>query len=304
MKSKLTFSRVAVFPLITALSVIVFGISCQKSSVAENPSSDNSFNQQKLDITNMLIEASASDEENFDMVMENDESTNASNVSNAKTAGKKTVTYSPSKDVYPHTKTIDFGTAFTNPKGITKSGKVIITYYDNATDPQGKFTLTTYDNYYISGVHIEGSIQVNRVKNAAGKFVYLHIISKKVSDATGDVKVYNSNATWTVIDWQDGKNNAYEITAHATGKETYNGIEANNFQTDVDEAKHIIKPFDCKRVQGGLTAEIHLAKGKVKDLTEYLDYGNGDCDDIATLSVNGAPAEEVTLPLRFWPLNL
>jgi hypothetical protein len=130
------------------------------------------------------------------------------------------------------------------------------------------------------------------------------VISKKVSDVAGDVKEYNSNATWTVIDWQNGKNNAYEITAHTVGKETYNGIEANNFKTDVDEAKHIIKPLDCRRVQGGLTAEIHLAKGKVKDLIEYLDYGNGDCDDIAILSVNGAPAEEVTLPLRFWPLNL
>jgi hypothetical protein len=154
MKPDLTFSRLSVFPVLTILSIII-GTSCQKSSVTEKQSSDNAFNQQKLDVTNMLIEASRSDEENFDMVMENDEYTDASNVSNAKTAGK-TVTYTPSKDVYPHTKTIDFGAGFTNPKGVTKSGKVIITYYDNATDPEGKYTLTTYDNYYIDGIHIEG----------------------------------------------------------------------------------------------------------------------------------------------------
>ena len=148
------------------------------------------------------------------------------------------------------------------------------------------------------------SIQINKIKNGTGKDVYLHTIHKTISDAAGNLKDYNSNAKWTVIDWKGGTNNAYEIEAHTEGNETYNGIEANNFKTDVDENNPVIKPFDCRRVQGGLTAEIHLAKGKIKDLVEYIDYGNGECDDIATLSINGGPAQVVTLPLRFWPLNL
>ena len=303
MRPNLTFSKFGGFPVAIALSVIILGTSCQKSSVTEKQSSDNSLNQQKLDLTNTLIEASGSDEENFDMVMEDDGPADASNVSNAKVSGK-TVTYSPSKDVYPHSKTIDFGTGFTNPKGVTKSGKVIITYYDAVADAGGKYTVTTYDNYYINGVHIEGSIQINKIKNENGKYVYLHVIHKTISDAAGNLKDYNSNAKWTVIDWKGGTNNAYEIEAHTEGNETYNGIEANNFKTDVDENNPVIKPFDCRRVQGGLTAEIHLAKGKIKDLVEYIDYGNGECDDIATLSINGGPAQVVTLPLRFWPLNL
>jgi len=302
MKPNLTLSKFSLLPIVTVLGVIIIGISCQKSSVTEKQS-DNSLNQQKLNVTNSLIEASTSDEDNFNMVMENDESMDALNVSNAKVAGK-TVTFSPSKHVYPHTKTIDYGAGFTDSKGVTKSGKVIITYYDAATDAEGRYTFTTYDNYYVDGIHIEGSIQINKVKNGTGQYVYLHTIHKTVSDATGDVKDYNANATWTVINWQGGKNNAYSITVHTAGKETYNGIEANNFRTDGDDAKPIIKPLQCKRVQGGLTAQIHLAKGKVKDLSEYLDYGNGECDDIATLSVNGGPAQVITLPLRFWPLNL
>ena len=302
MKPNLTFSRLSIFPIVAVLSVIIIGISCQKSAVTEKQPSGNSSNQQNLDITNTVIEASASDEENFDMIME-DESVDASNVSNAK-ASKKTITYTPSKDVYPHIKVIDFGEGITDAKGVTKSGKVIITYYNAAAVVNGKFTQTTYSNYFVNGVHIEGSIQVNKIKNKKGQDVYVHTIQKTISDANGNVKDYHCNARWTVINWQNGINNAYKITSHTIGKETYNGIEASHFQTDVDEATPVIKPFTCKRVQGGLTAKIHLAQGNPNDLVEYLDFGNGDCDDIATLSVNGGTAQEVTLPLRFWPLNL
>lgn len=302
MKPKLTFSKVSVFSVVAILLVII-GTSCQKSAVTEKQSTGNAVDQQKLDVTNALIEASGSDEENFDMVMEDQGYASASDVSNAKASGR-TITYSPSKDVYPHIKVIDFGKGVTDAKGVTKSGKVIITYYNAASVVNGRYTLTTFSNYYVNGVHIEGSIQVNKIKNKKDQDVYVHTIQKTISDATGNVKDYHSNARWIVINWQGGINNAYKIISHTIGKETYNGIEANHFQTDVDEAKPIIRPFTCKRVQGGLIAKIHLAQGNPTDLTEYLDYGNGDCDDIATLSINGGAAQTVTLPLRFWPLNL
>jgi hypothetical protein len=211
----------------------------------------------------------------------------------------RTVTYSPSKDVYPHTKTIDFGAGFTSGNGVTKSGKIIITYYDAAADAQGKYSVTTYDNYYVNDAHIEGNIQINKIKNGTGKKVYLHNIKKTITMANGNVKDFNSNSKWILIDWQGGTNNAYAITEHATGKQIYNGIESS-FVTDTENANPIIKSLSCKRVQGGLTAKVKLPHG---NLNEYLNYGNGECDKLATLSVNGGAAKEVTLPLRFWPSN-
>ena len=192
-------------------------------------------------------------------------------------------------------------------KGVTRSGKVIITYYDAAEEAAGKYTFTEYENYYVDNIHIEGTIQINKIKNGTGQDVYLTTSHKTISDANGNIKDYSANAKWTVISWQDGTDNAYEITGHTIGNETYNGIEANNFKTDIDENNPVIKPFTCKRVQGGVIAEINLgkvAKDQPNKLEEYLDYGTGDCDDIATLSVNGGESVVVTLPLRFWPLNL
>jgi len=282
------------------LSVTIIGTSCNKSSSSVS-STNAAVNQQKLDVTNNAVDATSSDEENFALVAGNDQ-----DVSDAKTAGK-TVTYSPSKNVYPHTKTIDYGTGYTGSNGVVKSGKIIITYYDPVADAVGKYSFTTYENYHVDGILIEGTAQVNKIKNGTGQTVFLHIIHKTISDAAGDVKDYNTNAQWTVIDWQGGTANAYDITEHTTGNETYNGVESNNFKTSADDANHIIQPLTCKRrVKGGLIADVHLsnvAHGEPNTLHEYLDYGNGDCDDMGTLSVNGGPAETVTLPLRFWPLN-
>lgn len=294
MKPNLTFSKFSLFPAATVLAAIVLGSSCQKS---DRQISNVSLNQQRLEVTNTVVEATSDDEENFELVME-DQTTESANVSNAVVAGK-TVTYSPSKDVYPHTKTIDYGTGFSNGIGTKKSGKIIITYFDSKADANGKYAVTTYDNYYVNGAHIEGSVQVNKIKNGTGKQVYLHLIDKKITDANGNIKDFKCNAQWNVIDWQGGSKNAYQITEHSTGKQTVNGTEGS-FVTDTDNGNPIIKPFDCKRVQGILNFKINLGKGNKLD--EVLDYGNGVCDNIVTLTINGA-SKEVTLPLRFWPLN-
>lgn len=296
MKPNLTLSAFSLFPAATVLAAVILVSSCQKS---DRQISNPSLNQQSLDITNTVVEATSDDEENLELVLEDENETESANVSNAKVAGK-TVTYSPSKDVYPHTKTIDFGTGFTNGIGTKKSGKIIITYYDSKANANGKYSLTTYENYYVNGAHIEGSVQVNKIKNGTGKKVYLHLIDKKITDANGNIKDYKCNAQWTVIDWQGGSSNAYQITEHSTGKQTLNGIEGS-FVTDTDNGNPIIKPFDCKRVQGVLNSKINLGKGTKLD--ESIDYGNGECDNIVKLTINGGAPKEVALPLRFWPLN-
>jgi len=291
MKPNLTFSKFSLFPAATVLAAIVLGSSCQKS---DRQISNVSLNQQRLEVTNTVVEATSDDEENFELVME-DQTTESANVSNAVVAGK-TVTYSPSKDVYPHTKTIDYGNG---ENGGNKRGKIVITYFDSKADANGKFSVTTYQDYYANNAHIEGSIQINKIKNGSGQKVFLHLIDKKIT-TNGNVKDFKSNSKWTVIDWKGGSSNAYQIEEHSTGKQTYNGV-ALSFVTDTDKDNPIIKPFDCKRVQGILNSKLNLGKGNKLD--EVVDYGNGECDNIVTLSINGGTPKEVTLPLRFWPLN-
>src|SRR5258706_12034065 len=95
--------------LIGLSTVSILFFACQKSS---SPVSHASSNQQtlKMNATNNIVSNSDFDEENFDMVMGAGEfSDNASvDALSAKSSKCFTVTYDPSKDVYPHTKTIDY----------------------------------------------------------------------------------------------------------------------------------------------------------------------------------------------------
>ena len=106
---------------------------------------------------------------------------------------------------------------------------------------------------------------------------------------------------------QGGNTNAisddvYQITGHSEGKETLGNVEAINWQSDVDKNNPVIKPQACKRkVQGGMIVKIKIKA--CKDLNEYLDYGDGSCDNRATLTINGSAPQQVTLPLRFWPFK-
>jgi hypothetical protein len=313
MKPKLSFSKL---PTIL-LSAIIMCTACQKSAVKGVSSSDNAAKNEKMNATNNALEASGSDDENFDMIMGYDSyadvsefasNATANTLSNAKTKTGKIVTYSPSKDVYPHTKTIDYGAGWTDADGVTYSGKIIIIYFDPKADAEGKFTYTTYDNYYVNAVQHQGNVQVNKIQNGNGQTVFLNIVNKTLSTADGDVKDYHTTSKWTLIDFQGGTQNAYEIDQKTTGSETYNGVESNNFKIYSDDANPVIKLINYKRrVQGGSVAQIHLVhveKGDPNDLDEYLDYGNGERDNIATLSVNGSEPEIVLLPLQFWPLKL
>jgi len=307
LKKGVTFFKfAAVISMLTLISL--YTISCTKSD-KKTLSESNAANKQKMEITNSVIEVSNSDDEHFDMASESGEFADAALNAVASTlSGKVKVTYYPAKNVYPYTKTIDYGTGYTNSVGVTRSGKIIITYYNAAVDPEHRYSYTTYDNYYVNNIHVEGSVAMSKTNNRAGQVVYLDSIVKTISDTKGNVKSSNGYIERTLIDWQGGTANAYQIIQHVVGKQTYNGLEAHNFRSDVNRTNPVIRPIGCAwRAKGGLIANIIVAnpaKGQPSKLDEYLDYGNGECDNVATLSINGSEPQVVTLPLQFWPLNL
>lgn len=275
--------------------------SCKKSYSPASQANSAELEAQLVNATNNVSDFDNTANEDFDMVMSDDDAA----ALNARSTKCYTVTYSPSKDVYPHTKTVDYGTGCTNAEGVTKKGKVIVTFYDPVSDAHGRYSETNYENYYVNDVHVWGNVKVNKIKNGTGKTVFNHIVHKTLTTSDGDINEWNANLDFTLIEGQnteDKLDDVYEITGHAEGKETLDGVEANNWKSDVDEHNVVIKPQSCKRrVKGGLIVSIKVKHAN--DLNEYLDYGSGECDDIATLSINGGAAQQVTLPLQFWPLR-
>lgn len=286
----------AIAVILTVMTISVY--SCKKSQITF-PEVQSASKTDLVNATNTVINFDSTLNDDFDLIAED----NA--ITEQKGSTCRTVTYTPSRTVYPHTKTIDYGSGCTNSSGITKKGKVIITYYDPVSEAQGRYSEINYENFYVDNIHVEGNIKVNRSVNNLNQVVFKYIIHKTLTASNGDVKDWNSILDWTMIQGGNTRNvsdDVFAITGHAEGKETLGDIQTNSWQSDVDKNNVVIKPQSCnRRVKGGLIVKIKL-KGS-NDLNEYLDYGDGTCDSFATLTINGSAPQKVTLPLRFWPLN-
>ena len=223
----------------------------------------------------------------------------------------RTVTYDPSRTVYPHVTTIDFGSGCTGGDGLVRTGKKIITVYANAATAASGTLLsqTTFSDFTIDGVNVAGTVQTYlEASPSPGPKVLKVVANKSLTASDGDSKIFTATSYWTQIEGagtETRQDDVYQITTNAEGNETLDGATAIQWTSHTDTLHPVIKPISCSfRTQGGLNIDLHVITNGGADFTEYLDYGNGDCDNKATLSINGGIPQEVTLPLLFWPLSL
>lgn len=214
------------------------------------------------------------------------------------------VTFNPSKDVYPYIKTVDYGSGCTDAYGITTSGKRFTTVYaDKNTAPAGKvISVTTFGNYYVNGVSVSGDVKVTVVNSAmSGPLVLRIAVNKSVSDAFGNTSSFVDLAIQKQIagiGTDSTGDDVYQISENAYGTEVSGDSAMVTWNSVSDPANPVIKAESCEfRSQGAL--KITLKQLGVQT-DEYLDYGNGDCDNNATLTVNNGEPQPITLPFYFF----
>lgn len=277
----------------------VFAFACKKNA---SPTSGQTQQQTMLmNGTNDVVQAAMLDNGDVEDIV-GDSTTDSSCA---------VITFNPSRTVYPHTKTIDFGSGCTSPDGLVRKGKKIITVYADAnTSPAGTLiSKTTYDNFSINDINVSGEVD-SYVDSAAnpGPRVIKNVANKNLSASNGDTKTYTSTMYWKQIEGADSKtrmDDVFQVTGSGSGNETLDGATAIQWTMQVDALNPVIKPADCGfRTQGVLDVGLHIVTGGGSDFTETLDYGNGSCDNQATLAINGGTPQTVTLPLFFWPLSL
>ena len=219
------------------------------------------------------------------------------------------VSFSPSRLVFPHVKTVDFGTGCTGRDGITRSGKkMVMVYADWRIAPAGTLiSETTFSDFWLDSVNIAGNVRTYIDSAATGGVLQLKVVTNKTfTDKEGNTTTFIEVMYWKQIagnETTSRKDNVFQLTGHASGTGVINGSTAFTFNAKTDPAHPIIKMGNCEyRSEGAISSKIKLWSGKVYD--EYLDYGNGDCDNIATISTNGGDAKTVTLPLISWPVKL
>ncbi len=191
-----------------------------------------------------------------------------------------TVTVVPNTPgVFPKTVTLDFGTGCLGRDGKLRKGKIITVYTGRMSVPGSKAT-TTFDNYYVDSFKIEGT-HINENVSASNQQAYnVKVVNGRITNTSnGKWKLWNSNKTITQIEGNGTPifplDDVFRITGTASGS---NSVGAT-WTSAITEP--LIKKFTCRWIVKGvvvITRNAHVAT---------LDYGNGNCDNQALITVNG-----------------
>jgi len=286
-------------PLSALLTLCV--CSCKKNdNAASTPATQSSTETLLMNATN-----AASDGDN----VESDEISDV--ISTDSSNDCRTVTFDTSKTVYPHVRTIDYGSGCTGEDGITRKGKRITTFYasDSTAAPGTMVTQTTFENYYVGDINITGTVTVYIDSSSTADTLKLKMVANRtLTSSDGDLRTINGATYWKMIAGNNTTtrhDNVWQITGSLSGNETLDGATQITWTSLIDAANPVIKPVVCDhRTQGAMDIQLNITTGGNATFTEHLDYGNGACDNAATLSINGGTAKTITLPLEFFPLSL
>ena len=256
------------------LAVTVFFSGCKRedndedtSSAVDNSLAENSFN----DVGSIALQS-------FDGALGTFKS------SDALSGPCATITH----DSLAHIITINFGT--TNclcNDGRNRRGSIIVNYTGAYRDPGSSHTIT-FDNYYVNDNQIAGTKTVmNTGRNQAGNLVFTIVENGSIVKVTGETftRVSNRVREWIAGEltqtWND---DIYLISGTATGTNATGGTFSSSITTALR------KEMGCRNFVSGVVEMIPNGR-----LTRTIDFGNGTCDNTATVTINGR-SRTITLP--------
>jgi hypothetical protein len=198
-------------------------------------------------------------------------------------SGCPTVTINPITS-YPMTITIDFGTSCTCDDGKIRSGKIIAVLSAPYIDSASVLTVTL-DSYHeiINGTDysVQGTETITNLgHNQAGHPVFSVVITN------GVVSSVNGTIHWTSSrqnEWIQGYNtwfNVFDDVYLVTG--TASGTDSNGETFQVNITSPLRVDLTCSWIDSGTLEIITQAYPPI-----VVDYGNGTCDNIATVTCAG-----------------
>jgi hypothetical protein len=198
----------------------------------------------------------------------------------------------PDTAAFPKHIVIDFGTGCENQNGRVRAGKIIIdqTGYMNE---EGSMRTISLDSFYINDFHIEGTRTVSCTGRNADQFLSYSVVltGGTVTLPDGRTVTHESNRTRVWIQGEETPLNVYDDVYRITG--TGSGINrfGNAYETETVEPVLFDMSCNYRLVQGiiRITTDSH---------TVLLDYGDGSCDNIVTVTVDGGEPKDITFHKR------
>jgi hypothetical protein len=190
------------------------------------------------------------------------------------------------------TRTIDFGTqGCALPNGNIVKGKIIISFSKNFTTPIKTISYTLV-GFYHNGKLIEGTKTITHELKSTDILAAIHPVTTHSIDVKityPDGKIYTRIGTrvremvdgfTSITNWEDNvfKVWGYHITTFPNG---------SKYTCTTEKTTPLLIKMSCK-MPFPVSGAVEITKN---DGQATLDYGNGDCDDLATITVKGVSKE-------------
>lgn len=275
-----------------ALSIVaIIGISifssCKKKSTEEKDTDTSSASDQSLASTTVNDMTSISDEAGKTYNITSFRTHDVNGLLSTSCASLTIDTLSAVRTI-----TVNFGTSncLCNDSRYRR-GKLILSFSGRYRDSLTVITVTP-QNYFVDNNQVTGTKTItNKGHNASHHLVY---------EINANIQIIKANnggtVSWQSVrqrEWITGEStlswldDIYSITGNATGT----SANGNTFTSIISSPLIRNMAIGCRRhfTQGVLE---HTPGGKA---TRYIDYGNGACDDQATVTINGT-SYQITLP--------
>jgi hypothetical protein len=261
--------------------------SCKKNNLTDDAESSAAQNLNIADIEDDNLQIMA-DQAAADV----DISLRTSNIDNSAVdliTGCATVT----KDTLstPKKITIDFGTGCTNANGVTRKGKLLITYTGAYRATGTTITINT-DGYYVN----ENKVDINKTiyntgLNDNGNIVYQIQSTRTVTFPDG-ITTRSTTANKT-REWLEGAStptvfadDVYRIIGTATH------TSKRGILYDVTTITPLIRKVVCHQFVSG---EVKIVRNGNTTRFGFINFGNGDCDDTATVTLDNGRIFNISL---------
>jgi hypothetical protein len=257
------------------------------------------MNSCKKEDTTQPTDTSVAEDDSFAEAIFDDVSIMADEAYDLKTSGIRSendnivfggcVTITLDTLVMPRVLTIDFGEEnCLCLDGKYRRGKIIVTFNGRYKHP-GTVITHGFEEYYVNDHNVDGTkVVTNMGPNDEGHIYY-------TIEVLGVIHLANDGGTisWNSSrqrEWIQGFNtgNRWDDIYHLTG--IANGIRVNGLTWEAEIMNPLRVELACRFIVSG-TVELRPENRPVRS----LDYGNGECDNIATVTING---EVYTIYLR------
>lgn len=191
----------------------------------------------------------------------------------------------PEDGGFPRIVTVDYGEeGCESGRGIIRRGKIILTITAERGEV-GRQVIQTFEEFYVNDYKIEGT----RTRTIVSEVQRTAVLEGgKLTTPEGEVFTREANRTFDQIEGADTPERAddvFQITGSATGVTP----EGNSYTREITTP--LIKSRLCPWVTSG------IVETTVGDAQRILDFGDGECDNVAMLTTDEG-TEEIVMDFK------